>query len=181
VSPIFFSRSTDIRINRLRNRPFFGRRASQSSGPFRWRGSPSALVLLAFVCKYGGITKRSNMTLTRFVTTDYSKWRPSSDSASASSSFFPALLTSWTAEAGEDLDFYQDTFYEMQRKPKENILNYAFRLKTIYKSFCPRTNSNHLRIKCLSYVFSAKKMCTRSPATATKNGALHRSFHSKNV
>jgi hypothetical protein len=35
--------------------------------------------------------------------------------------------------ADEDADFYQEKFDEMQRKPKENILNYAFCLKTIYQ------------------------------------------------
>ncbi len=33
----------------------------------------------------------------------------------------------------EDIDFYRDKLDEIQRKPKENILNYAFRLKTIYQ------------------------------------------------
>ncbi|EFX65897.1 hypothetical protein DAPPUDRAFT_116869 [Daphnia pulex] len=37
----------------------------------------------------------------------------------------------------EDADFYQEKFDEMQRKPKENILNYAFRLKTIYQRAYP--------------------------------------------
>ena len=37
----------------------------------------------------------------------------------------------------EDADFYRDKFDEIQRKPKENILNYAFRLKTIYQRAYP--------------------------------------------
>jgi hypothetical protein len=37
----------------------------------------------------------------------------------------------------EDADFYRDKFDEIRRKPKENILNYAFRLKTIYQRAYP--------------------------------------------
>ena len=44
----------------------------------------------------------------------------------------------------ENADFYQEKFDEMQRKPKENILNYAFRLKTIYQRAYP---SNKLETK----------------------------------
>ncbi len=37
----------------------------------------------------------------------------------------------------EDADFFRDKFDEIQRKPKDNILNYAFRLKTIYQRAYP--------------------------------------------
>ena len=37
----------------------------------------------------------------------------------------------------EDVDFYQEKFEEIQRKPKENILNFAFRLKAIYQRAYP--------------------------------------------
>jgi hypothetical protein len=37
----------------------------------------------------------------------------------------------------EDADFYRDKFDEIQRKPKENISNYAFRLKIIYQRAYP--------------------------------------------
>jgi hypothetical protein len=37
----------------------------------------------------------------------------------------------------EDSDYYQNKFDEIQRKPRENILNYAFRLKTIYQRANP--------------------------------------------
>ncbi|KAI9549809.1 hypothetical protein GHT06_006781 [Daphnia sinensis] len=40
----------------------------------------------------------------------------------------------------EDIDFYQNHFDEIQRKPKENILNYAYRLKTLYTRAYPSTN-----------------------------------------
>ncbi|XP_045027153.1 uncharacterized protein LOC123470666 [Daphnia magna] len=40
----------------------------------------------------------------------------------------------------EDIDFYQNQFDEIQRKPKENILNYVYRLKTLYTRAYPSNN-----------------------------------------
>jgi hypothetical protein len=47
----------------------------------------------------------------------------------------------------EDADYYQEKFEEIERKPKENILNYAYRLKAIYQRAYPSNKVDLLQEK----------------------------------
>jgi hypothetical protein len=57
----------------------------------------------------------------------------------------------------EDSDYYQTKFDEIQRKPKENILNYAFRLKTIYQRAYPSNKLESAEEKATQLRFLRQK------------------------
>jgi hypothetical protein len=57
----------------------------------------------------------------------------------------------------EDSDYYQNKFDEIQRKPKENILNYAFRLKTIYQRAYPSNKLESVEEKATQLRFIRHK------------------------
>jgi hypothetical protein len=76
----------------------------------------------------------------------------------------------------EDSDYYQGKFDEIQRKPKENILNYAFHFKKMYQ----RLSFKQTRIggrKSDSATFSPSEMFARPRAGATTYCTLQKVFY----